>query len=130
MNDEAYRRARAKYSVAHMSNAKWLELFGAAADSGVVINRATWRFIDTEHVQENPLPHRAQLLPSRFADGRFQPFEYKWILSIFIPREYRVKPDVGATRLQDVTRLRAALDAAGNFPLVERGDGLSIVAYE
>ena len=129
-HDDAYRLVRATYSVAHMSDAKWVRLFNLCIDSGVTIDRAVWRFIDREHVLTSGLPRAGDLLPTRFADGRFQPVEYKWILSIFVPRVYRVMAGVGATRPQDVARLRAALEGRGSFPLVEREDGLTLVAYE
>ncbi|HET7126521.1 MAG TPA: hypothetical protein VFI26_05455, partial [Lysobacter sp.] len=76
-NDHEYARASAKYSASFMSNAKWLKLFQAIISSGVKIERAEWRYIDSAAVDHNALPEDCDLLPTRFADGRFQPFEYK-----------------------------------------------------
>ena len=126
---EEYRRKVARYSGSFMSDAKWVRLFTAAARSGIAIARAKWAFIGTDHVMWEALPEESDLLPHRFLDGRFQPFEYRWIESIFVPWEYRPDPSVGYTRKQDVGALRRALEAVGQFQLEEDDEGLTIVAY-
>ena len=127
--DDAYQKAVSRYSVAYMSNAKWVRLFTAVARAGVVIERARWATIGTDHTFWQAFPRESDLLPTRFQDGRFQPFEYKWIHSIHIPREYRPIADVGYTRKQDVEALKAAIDAVGEFQTELMEDGLTILGY-
>jgi len=75
--DLAYRKAMAKYSAALMSNAKWLSFFRALIHAGVTVERAEWRFIDSSHAIWMSFPAEHNLMPTRFADGKFQPVEYR-----------------------------------------------------
>ena len=127
--DRAYERASRRYSASFMSNAKWLRLFRAAAKSPAASALARWELISESDHFWQPLPYESELLPSRFQDGRFQPFEYKWIRSVFVPREYRPVARVGFVRQQPVEALRQAIEAVGQFQLEETPDGLTIVAY-
>jgi len=96
--DEEYAKAKRKYSTSHMNNSKWFKLLTAWAESGVEIESSKWKFIVSDHEEEHCLPKTNDLLQNRFADGRFQPFEYKWIHSVYIPRTYRPVSDVGFER--------------------------------
>jgi hypothetical protein len=114
-----YKRFRTRFSSSFMSDSKWVRLFSAADDAGVNIEKAYWSFIDTERVLELGLPHKRELLQTRFMDGRFQSIEYKWIRAIFVPREFRPLLNVGLTRVQDIGALRSAIEAAGKFQFCE-----------
>jgi hypothetical protein len=134
-DDSRYTKAASKYSVSHMSDSKWLRLFRAIDQSDVPIDHARWSFIDDDFVMWQGFPREKDLLEHRFNDGRFQPFDYRWIRSIFIPREYRpwpvsTHPGHCFIRTQDVDRVRGVIEAAGEFKLVESEDGLTILAYE
>jgi hypothetical protein len=129
MSDDEYRKVAARFSVSYMSDAKWVKLFTAVARSGITIERARWTMLENDHTFSQGMPQEYDLRPSRFEDGKFQPFSYKWIRSIFIPREYRPYPDVGYTVRQDVAGVRAAIERVGQFQLEESEDGLSILAY-
>jgi hypothetical protein len=130
VDTEAYLKARAAYSASFMSNSKWVRLFAAVARSGIVVEQACWRLIPDFHGFWQGLPKERELLPNRFQDGRFQPFEFKWIESIFVPREYRPVANVGYTKGQDVARLQSVLEAAGHFMVRVDDAGLTIVAYQ
>jgi hypothetical protein len=127
--DDEYVKATARFSVSYMSNAKWVRLFTAVARSGITVERAQWNMIENDHAFWQRMPHESDLLPSRFQDGAFQPFEYKWIRSIFIPKEYRPYPDVGYTRHQDTNGVRAAIEEVGVFQLEDIDGGLVIKGY-
>lgn len=128
--DLEYKKASQKYSVSHMNNSKWLKLFSAWADSDVEIDVSYWKFIESEHEEVHCLPKVYDLLQNRFADGRFQPFEYKWILSIFIPQKYKPVPNVGLEREQDIERLKSIAEALGQFPIFDIENGIEIRGYE
>jgi hypothetical protein len=126
--DEGYQKAALRYSVTYMSNAKWVRLFTTAVRTGIVIERAQWTLGSDYSVWEG-FPQESNLLPTRFQDGRFQPFEYNWIRSIHVPREYRPIADVGHTRKQNVDGLKAAIDAVGAFQMELTEEGLTILGY-
>ncbi len=128
--DLEYKKASQKYSVSHMSNSKWLKLFSAWAESGIDIEVSRWKFIDSEHEEDHCLPKSYDLLQNRFADGRFQPFEYKWILSISIPRTYKPISTVGFEREQDVEKLKSIAKTLGEFPIFDTQNGIEIRGYE
>jgi hypothetical protein len=128
--EEHYIKVSGRFSASLMSNAKWRKLFVLVARADLRIVRATWRFIDSENTMIQGLPREDELCESRFRDGRFQPFEYKWILSIEIPREYRPVADVGYVRHQPVEKLIEVLGSAGKFPLEQDDAGVTIVAYK
>jgi len=128
--DEYYQKTLRDYSVSLMNNTKWRKLFLSLARADVKIERATWRFIDSncEYVQR--LPREDELAENRFQDGRFQPYEYKWILSIEIPSQFRPIPGVGYAKKQPVDRLVEVLKAVGQFPVEQTSGGVVIVAYK
>jgi hypothetical protein len=127
--DLAYRKAMAKYSAALMSNAKWLSFFRALIHAGVTVERAEWRFIDSSHAIWMSFPAEHNLMPTRFADGKFQPVEYRWIESAFIPQTFKPTPGVAFARVQDTAAILAALANVGQFPIRESMDGLLLRAY-
>ena len=112
-----------------MNNAKWLRLFRAVIALGVDLPRVRWHYIDGDHAVWIPFPGEKDLRQRRFADGRFQPHEYKWIERLFIPHRYQVKANVGLWREQPTAAVRRAIEAAGHFALTEDDDGLSLWAY-
>ena len=127
--DEEYRKAASKYSASYMSNAKWLKLFRAVISAGVPLERARWKFIDTENFIEVSFPAEADLEPTRFADGKFQPFEYRWLESVFIPHVFKPKAGVGYEKRQNTAAVVAALEKAGQFPVEVSPEGVTIWGY-
>ena len=127
--DRSYRTAAAKYRASHMSNSKWLRFFRAVIDAEVDLPRVRWSFIDSDHSIWVRFPSARDLLPNRFADGRFQPFEYRWIETVFIPHAYRPEPSVGFERAQDTAAVQRAVSAAGQFPLYKSEEGVELIAY-
>jgi len=125
-----YKKANEKYSVSHMNNSKWLKLFSAWTESGIEIEVSHWKFIDSDHEETHSLPKSHDLLQSRFADGRFQPFEYKWILSISIPRTYKPVSNVGFERNQNVDELKSIAKTLGQFPIFDIENGIEVRGYE
>ena len=113
-----------------MNNSKWLKLFKAWVDAGIEVEVTYWKFIDSDHEDIHCLPKSYDLLPNRFADGRFQPFEYKWILSVIIPRSYRPKSDVAFERSQDVDQLKSIAQKLGQFPIFDLENGIEVRGYE
>lgn len=128
--DIEYKKASQKYSVSHMNNSKWLKLFSAWAESGVEIEVSRWTFIDSDHEEIYSLPKSHDLLQNRFADGKFQPFEYKWILSIHIPRTYKPLSNVGFEHEQDIDQLKSIAKTLGKFPVFDTEHGIEIRGYE
>lgn len=128
--DIEYQEALAKYDASFMSDAKWLRLFQAVISAGLVIDRACWKFIDSEHSFWQSFPSGRDLMPTRFADGKFQPFEYKWIESVFIPARYKPIEGVGYEKTQDIQAIVAALESEGKFQVTESEAGITIHAYQ
>ncbi len=128
--EDDYLKYSKNFSVSHMSNAKWRKLFMAIAKADLNIHQAEWSFIDSEHTMNLPLPCERDLLESRFADGRFQPFEYKWILNIKIPRQFRLKDKVGYFVKQDVDLIKCIASGLGEMPIFETEDGIEIRGYD
>ncbi|CAH0991143.1 hypothetical protein SIN8267_01245 [Sinobacterium norvegicum] len=128
--DIEYKKASQKYSVSYMNNSKWFKLFSAWADSGIEVDHSIWRFLDSDHQEIHRLPIKRDLLHNRFNDGRFQPFEYKWIFSVFIPRRYKPVSNVGYEREQDIDSLKSIADTLGKYPVFETEEGLEVRGYE
>lgn len=128
-DDDLYRQAIAQYSSSFMSNAKWLKLFRGIIQAEIHIERAEWRFIGSSHSTWQSFPSENDLFPTRFADGKFQPFEYRWLESIYIPERYRPISNVGYERQQDILAVTTALANAGQFRLDESMHGIIIHGY-
>lgn len=128
--DLEYKKASEKYSVSYMSNSKWLKLFSAWAESDIEIDFSNWKYIDSDHEEVHCLPKSNDLLENRFSDGRFQPFEYKWILSIYIPQTYRPVSNVGFERKQNIEELKSIARNVGQFPIFDIKNGIEIRGYE
>ena len=90
-----YERSMKAFSISYMSNAKWYKVFQAVAIAQPGITKATWKFISSEHLFNDGVPSLHDLLPSRLADGSFQPVEYKQIEWILFPRVWHPRVDVG-----------------------------------
>jgi hypothetical protein len=127
--DAEYRKVAAKYSASYMSNAKWLKLFRAVLSAGISLERVRWKFIGTEHFVEVSFPEEKDLELTRFADGKFQPFEYRWLESVFIPHAYNPRMGVGYVKKQDTAAVVAALEKAGQFPVEVSPEGVTIRGY-
>jgi len=130
LEDQRYRAAVAKYSASLMSDAKWLKFFRTVIQSGVAIERAAWQLIGAPRPIWESFPEEHNLMRTRFADGRFQPWEYRWIESVFVPTTFNPTPGVGYERKQDVGLLVDALEAAGKFPIEVSAAGLVLRAYQ
>ena len=127
--DDEYRRAMARYSVSSMSNSKWFKLLTAVARSGIGIVRSQWQYIDDGLCVWNAMPSEGDLLPRRFADGRFQPFEYKWIEWVYIPHEFATIEGVGHRTKQDTQGLLRVMRGVGHFDIEESPEGIRLYAY-
>tara|TARA_R100000322_G_scaffold169982_1_gene143715 strand:- start:388 stop:792 length:405 start_codon:yes stop_codon:yes gene_type:complete len=127
--DAEYRKAAAKYSASYMSNAKWTKLFRAVISAGVPIEKVRWKFIDTDHFVEVSFPEERDLEPTRFADGKFQPFEYRWLEWIFIPHAFKPRAGVGYRKRQDTAAVVAVLEKVGQFPVEISQEGVTIRGY-
>jgi hypothetical protein len=127
--DIEYRKAVAKYTASFMSNAKWLKLFRSIIQSGASVERAEWRFIDSAHSIWESFPTERDLTPTRFADGRFQPFEYRWLESVYIPSRFKPIAGVGYEREQDTAAIVSLLKNIGEFPVEQSAGGITIRAY-
>ncbi|HBF28767.1 hypothetical protein [Rhizobium sp.] len=128
--DIAYQKALDNYDASFMNNTKWLRLFCTVINAGIPIKQASWKLIDLPRAMLMPFPDFHELLPTRFSDGRFQPFEYKWIESIFVPHRYRPIANVGYEKIQDTTALWVALTSAQEqFPVEQSDTGITIRGY-
>lgn len=124
-----YVRFASSLSVSYMSDAKWRKVLGAIADAALPLERATWKFIDSDHLHEWGVPRRSDLLPTRLTDGRFQPVEYKWIEWIRFPRRWRPVADADYSVAQDLEGVKRVLEATGRFHYVEDEQGLTLFGY-
>ena len=113
-----------------MSNIKWRKPFLCWARSGIEIEHSEWSFLGSEHKEIHRLPCENDLMENRFSDGQFQPFEYKWIFTIYIPKNYKPISKVGFERNQDIDGLKEIAKSLGNFPIFEKEDGIEIRGYE
>ena len=127
--DVEYQKAAANYSASYMSNAKWLKFFRAVISAGIPLERVRWKFIDTEHFIEVSFPDEWDLEPTRFADGKFQPFEYRWLEFVFIPHVFKPMAGVGYEKKQDTAAVVAALEKVGQFPVEVSPEGVIIRGY-
>jgi hypothetical protein len=127
--DDTYQKAVSKYDASYMSNAKWLRLFRTAIRAQISFEFAVWRYIDSDHSAQIAFPKGFDLGETRFNDGRFQPHEYKWIESVFIPNSYRPKAGIGYEKKQETAAFVEALAKVGKFPVEVSEDGITIVAY-
>jgi hypothetical protein len=75
------------------------------------------------------MPSEDGLLPTRFADGRFQPFEYKWIEWVFVPHEFATVEGVGHRTKQDTQGLLRVMREVGQFDVEESPEGVRLYAY-
>jgi hypothetical protein len=128
--DEEYEKIVARYSASYMSDSKWRKLFLAWARSGVEIRKSEWHFIDSEHTENHNLPREHDIMEKRFADGQFQPFEYKWIFEIHIPSTFRPDPNTPFEKMQDIERLKQIAAKLGKYPIYDTADGIVLRAYE
>jgi hypothetical protein len=102
-----------------MSNSKWLALFRAIIKAGITIERAEWKFIDSAHSIWQSFPSEHDLLPTGFADGKFQRFEYRWLESVHIQSSFKPKKGVGYEWHQDIGAIVNILAKVGQFPVEE-----------
>ncbi|MFA7230786.1 MAG: hypothetical protein WC071_05910, partial [Victivallaceae bacterium] len=123
MNEEEYIKYASNYSVSLMNNTKWIKLFMAINNAGIEIQNADFKFIDSDHILKQAFPKNYDLNDNRFNDGRFQPFEYKWIKEIFIPNEFKPIKDCGYTIKQNTKAIISELEKIGKFPIEEKEDG-------
>lgn len=104
-----------RFKLSCMSNAKWRKVFTAIAESAVEVRRCEFKCIDSDRVTvKDRGPRVTELMESRFADGMWQPFEYKWIEWFRFPRQFKPHPGVGLVVTQDVETLRAVITAAAH----------------
>jgi hypothetical protein len=116
---------------AFMSNTKWRTLFREIIASNINIEYAIWKIADAEEVMIKRMPYEVDLHTTRFQDGLFQPFEYKYIEYIRIPREYKPYQQVGLVKYQAINELHAYLSQTGRqYPLFLQSDSLTIQAYK
>jgi hypothetical protein len=128
-HQDPYKRARAEFSVAHMSNAKWRKVLRAIATCELQLSRSEWKCIDTDHVMIQGIPQLRDIMENRFADGPFQPVDYKWLEWVRFPRTYRPYPGEVYEVAQDVDGLKRVLESCGKLQLRLDEDGLTLFAY-
>ena len=119
----------ARFQQQLMSNTKWWAFFLAAVDLG--LDHSEWKYVSSDHLETKRIPRQHDLHESRFADGYFQPHEYKYIQWIFVPSSYKPYPGVGLVREQDVDGLIETLDRTSKeFPYEVDEHGLTIYGYK
>jgi hypothetical protein len=127
---DPYRKARAAFSAAYMSNAKWRKVFAALATMDLKTGRMQLKLIDSDHVEDHGQPRLKDVLDTRFEDGQFQPVAYKWIEWVHFPRSYRPHGHLPYEVTQDVQAIKAVLDKCGRLMLRLDESGLTLLAYE
>jgi len=112
-----------------MSNAKWRKVLHAVATSDLGLTRSEWKCIDSPYVMVHGVPHVHDIMDERFADGQFQPFEYKWIEWVRFPRAYGPFPGLCDEVVQDIDGLKRLLDTCGRLSVRVDESGLTLFAY-
>jgi hypothetical protein len=128
-HQDPYKRARSAFSVAHMSNAKWRKVLRAIATAELGLTRSEWKCIDSEYVMVHGMPRLTDIMEARFADGQFQPFEYKWIEWVRFPRVYKPHRGVAFEVTQDIEGLMQVLQGCGALKIEVDENGLTLFAY-
>jgi hypothetical protein len=128
-HQDPYMRARAAFSVAHMSNAKWRKVLRAIATANLRLTRSEWKCIDSDHVMVHGMPRVTDIMERRFADGQFLPTEYKWFEWVRFPRTYRPDSRSAFEVVQDIEGLRQVLDTCGRLCIHIDENGLTLYAY-
>ncbi|MEM9760817.1 MAG: hypothetical protein AAF933_16375 [Pseudomonadota bacterium] len=127
--DRAYARAARRFSMSFMSDAKWRKLFAALIAARCELECAEWWWINSPTPCVKRFPREHEVLEKRFADGYFQPTEYRWIERIRIPRFWRPYKGVGLERQQDLEAVSAVMTAAGAFQLEWETGGAALTLY-
>jgi hypothetical protein len=129
MYNDYYKYAR-NYDAWLMSNAKWRKTLAALVklcDKSIDLKICT---IDCREVITVRPPQDNDINESRFNDGAYQPFEYKWIEWLLIPRKQAVKIGVDLYRAQNVDNIKINLEGQVKLDSELTNDGLYIVAYK
>jgi hypothetical protein len=124
-----YAKARAAFSVAHMSNAKWRKVLRAVATADLRLTRSEWKCIDSDHIMVHGIPRVTDIMERRFADGQFLPTEYKWFEWVRFPRTYRPDRRSAYEAVQDIEGLRRVLATCGHLCIEVDDSGLTLYAY-
>jgi hypothetical protein len=112
-----------------MSNAKWRKVLRAIATCDLNLTRSEWKCIDSDHVMIHGIPRLTDIMEKRFADGQFQPFDYKWIEWVRFPRTYKPYRGEVYEVVQDVEGLKRILESCGRLLLQSDESGLTVFAY-
>ena len=124
-------KALKRFTASFMSNAKWRAFFKTVAAANLNLKRSEWKIVGDDHVEIHSMPLERDLNDTRFNCGAFQPFEYKYIEWIFIPRKYKPYPKVGLVVEQDIDGLVVALQRSGRkFPFEVEERGFTIYGYK
>lgn len=75
------------------------------------------------------IPRLTDITENRFADGQFQPFEYKWIEWVSFPRTYRPYDGEVYEVSKDIEGLPRVLDNCGRLQIQTDESGLTLWAY-
>ncbi|MBU1241034.1 hypothetical protein KKF84_10685 [Myxococcota bacterium] len=134
-HEERLAAAIARTSARHMSDAKWRKLFLLLEQARIVLPITWWKYLaDPREYSKPGLPGADDLTTLGIRDGRFQPAWFREIEYIRVPRQCpdpRADPKHALPPVElPLDRVRAILEAAGRFPLVERDGDLIILAYE
>lgn len=100
--DERWAKHAARFSRWCMSNTKWRKLFLAVHEAQCAAPHLEHKTIESTHIFHALWPGPRDLGVSRFNDTNWQPFDYRWIEWIRIPRQFEPHPGVGFTVAQDV----------------------------
>ena len=129
MTQDEYQKVLKKFQNSYMSNAKWRKLFVALANFGN-IEYSEWKLVDNPAPQVKRFPKKTELMEKRFADGYFQPFEYKWIEWIKVPAVYRLHEHVDLEKSNDLDQIFRTIEAIGLFEIEKTSEYLKIYAYK
>lgn len=118
-----------------MSNAKWLRAIAALERAGLADEPCVWKFVDSSDPYRGHLPPTNALGATGVEDcgAANGTFEFSLIEWLEIPHEVSWQPYPNApkrSRQLPTAAAREALDAAGQFRLIESGEGLRLIAYE
>lgn len=115
-----------------MSNAKWRRLFTCFGEANFGEIVSEWKHIDSDALTAHrnlPTEKDIGVLGKYFSDGRFQPYEFKWIEWIKIPRTY-FNERYRRTYVQDLPGIIHAIEQCGGIDYSRDEQEVVIFGYK
>lgn len=128
-DERRYLAHAARFQHSWMSNAKWRKVLSSIAATHSNVTQCEFKCIDSDYITKVRTPQGRDVEQVRFADGAFQPFEYRWLEWFRFPRCVKPHPGVGYVVEQEVERLKTEIEAAAEAMLTLDDEYLWLFGY-